>query len=60
MNDFIPSWTYKYDLEKYREEYLDVFNRVLNSGRLLFGKELENFEKNFSEYIGGTSCSWMR
>ena len=52
MNDIIPSWTYKYDLEKYREEYLNVFNRVLNSGRLLFGKELENFEKNFSEYIG--------
>ena len=52
MHEIIPSWTYKYDLEKHRYEYLEVFNRVLNSGRLLFGKELENFEKNFSEYIG--------
>lgn len=52
MNDIIPSWTYKYDLQKYQEEYLNVFKRVLNSGRLLFGKELENFEKNFSKYIG--------
>ncbi len=52
MNNIIPSWTYQYDLNKHREEYLNIFNRVLDSGRLIFGKELENFEKNFSEYIG--------
>tara|TARA_Y100000589_G_scaffold309063_1_gene326165 strand:+ start:58 stop:1161 length:1104 start_codon:yes stop_codon:yes gene_type:complete len=48
----IPSWTYKFDLEKNRNEYIDCINEVFDSGRLLFGKQLENFEKSFSKYIG--------
>ena len=52
MNKFIPSWTYNYDLQNNRKEYLDIFNKVLDSGRLIFGKELENLETNFSKYIG--------
>ena len=52
MNDFIPSWTYQYDLQNNRKEYLEIINRVFDSGRLLFGKELEDLEKNFSKYIG--------
>tara|TARA_Y100000589_G_scaffold327719_1_gene370154 strand:+ start:594 stop:1694 length:1101 start_codon:yes stop_codon:yes gene_type:complete len=52
MNEFIPSWTYYYDLKKNRKEYLEIINKVFDSGRLLFGKELENLERNFSKYIG--------
>ena len=48
----IPSWTYKFDLEIHRNEYIDCINEVFDSGRLLFGKQLDNFEKSFSEYIG--------
>ena len=47
----IPSWTYKYDLEQYRDDYINCINEVFDSGRLLFGKQLENFENLFSEYI---------
>ena len=48
----IPSWTYKYDLEINRDEYINAVNEVFDSGRLLFGKQLKNFEKSFSSYIG--------
>ena len=48
----IASWTYKYDLELYRNEYIKCINEVFDSGRLLFGKQLVNFEKSFAEYIG--------
>ena len=41
MEDFIPSWTYKYDLYENRQHYLDQINKVFNSGRLLFGNELK-------------------
>ena len=59
MNKTIPSWTYKYDLEKNRSQYLEIINKVFNSGRLLFGEELEKFEIEFSDYIGskyGIGC----
>ena len=52
MNESIPSWTCKYDLEQNRESYLTLINEVFDSGRLLLGKQLENFELNFSKYIG--------
>ncbi len=52
MIEFIPSWTYKYDLLSHREEYIKIINKVFDSGRLLFGEQLENLEKNFSNYIG--------
>lgn len=55
----IPSWTYRFDIEKYRDEYIKLINEVFDSGRLLFGKQLENFEKTFSDYIGtkyGVGC----
>ena len=55
----IPSWTYRFDIEKYRDEYIKSINEVFDSGRLLFGKQLENFEEAFSNYIGtkyGVGC----
>ena len=54
MGKIIPSWTYKYDLDLNRKIYLELINKVFDSGRLLFGNELESFEKNFANYIGTT------
>ena len=31
-------------------------NRVLSSGRYVLGKEVSNFENNFSDYIGAKYC----
>ena len=52
MKEIIPSWTCEYDLKKNREIYLKLINEVFDSGRLLLGEQLENFERNFSNYIG--------
>ena len=52
MRNPIPSWTCEYDLKKNRNIYIDLINNVFDSGRLIFGKQLLEFEKNFSEYIG--------
>ena len=52
MNETIPSWTYKYELKENRKSYLELINKVFDSGRLILGKELETFENNFSKYIG--------
>ena len=51
-NEFIPSWTYRYDLDRNRGSYLKLINKVFDSGRLLFGEELLTLERNFSSYIG--------
>lgn len=52
MGEIIPSWTYQYELNENRKTYLELINKVFDSGRLILGNELENFEKNFSKYIG--------
>ena len=51
MGETIPSWTYEYELNENKKTYFDLINKVFDSGRLILGQELENFEKNFSEYI---------
>ena len=59
MPKAIPSWTYEYDLKQNRSIYLKIINQVFDSGRLLFGEQLEKFEIEFSEYIGtkyGIGC----
>lgn len=38
--------------EKYSEEIHEAIDRVIDSGWYLHGKESENFETNFSKYIG--------
>lgn len=48
----IPSWTYKYDLDLFRDEYIKSINEVFDSGKLILGKKLEEFENEFSNYIG--------
>ncbi len=38
--------------ERYQKEYEDKALEVLRSGWYILGKEVENFEKEFAEYVG--------
>lgn len=44
------------DLQKinlqYKDELVETYNRVLNSGWFLLGQELQSFENNYSNYCG--------
>lgn len=41
---------------QYETELIEAFQRVLHSGWYIKGKELELFEKEFSEYCGAKHC----
>ncbi|MFG1525555.1 DegT/DnrJ/EryC1/StrS family aminotransferase [Halobacteriovorax sp. RZ-3] len=41
---------------KYRQELIDAFTDVLDSGWYICGKQLEKFESEFSQYIGSKYC----
>ena len=43
----INFWTYKNELKKYKNIYLDLYKKSLNTGQIFFGNNLEKFEKNF-------------
>lgn len=40
----------------YKNEYDDAVKRVLDSGWYILGKELENFEQKFADYLGIKHC----
>ena len=42
--------------EKYADEYKQAAVRVLDSGWYILGHELEEFEKEFADYIGSHYC----
>ena len=48
----IPSFDYLRGLEEDRVKTLRAIERVLNSGRLILGAELEAFEEEFGAYLG--------
>ena len=41
---------------KYRDEIHEAVLRVVDSGWYLQGKENEQFEKHYAEYIGSKHC----
>ena len=45
----IKFWSYKQELKKYNKKIKSQINKSLNSGQIFFGKELSNFEKNFTK-----------
>ena len=47
----IKPFEYNRDIKKIRKKLSNSFNRVLNSGSLVLGPEVEKFEKNFSKFI---------
>ena len=52
MKKEINVWSYLEEHSNYENDISKIVKKVFNSGRLIFGKELENFEKNFSAWIG--------
>ena len=43
----IKTWTYIKEYRDYRKKILNSIDKTLKSGELFFGKQLEEFEKNF-------------
>ncbi len=43
----IKFWTYKHEYKKYKSNIFKSIKRSLDSGNIFFGREIENFEKNF-------------
>lgn len=56
MNVKVPCNQLYPGYRKYREEYIAVATRVLDSGWYVLGKELESFEKAFAEWLGMKHC----
>lgn len=52
----IPFLDLKNINQQYEKELKDACSRVIDSGYYVLGKELEQFEKNFSEYCGSKYC----
>jgi len=48
----IRNWDYLREYEQQRTAILDCVNRVFSSGRLILGRNVEEFERNFSSYCG--------
>jgi dTDP-4-amino-4,6-dideoxygalactose transaminase len=42
--------------ERYADEYKSAVLRVLDSAWYILGNEVENFEKNYAEYMGSKHC----
>jgi len=56
MNEIIPFLDLKNSNERYREELLNAFTRVLDSGWYVRGSEIGSFEKEFAKYCGSDYC----
>jgi dTDP-4-amino-4,6-dideoxygalactose transaminase len=56
MNKFIPLVDLKAEYEFLKEELLEKIQQTLVSDSFILGKELEEFERRFAEYIGTGYC----
>lgn len=52
-NEPINVWSYLEEYDEKEEDILDIVKNVFNSGKLILGKNVELFEKEFSNFIGG-------
>ena len=52
-NEPINVWSYLEEYEEKEEDILDIVKNVFNSGKLILGKNVELFEKEFSNFISG-------
>tara|TARA_A100000164_G_C21918473_1_gene779430 strand:- start:1194 stop:2303 length:1110 start_codon:yes stop_codon:yes gene_type:complete len=51
-NENINVWSYLEEYKEYDNELFEIISEVFNSGRLILGEKVEQFEKNFSNWIG--------
>lgn len=42
--------------DRYRKEFQDTIDKVLDSGWFILGESVERFEKNFAAYCGVKHC----
>ncbi len=54
MRSFIKNWDYSEEYKKLRKDILRSIDSVFNSGQLILGRRVRNFEKEFSEYCGAS------
>ena len=52
-NNPINVWSYLEEYYQYEDEVLDIVKDVLRSGKLILGPNVTNFEKEFSDWVGG-------
>lgn len=52
MNYKVPFLDFQQINSKYESRLIETFQKVINSGQLILGPELENFESEFSAYCG--------
>ena len=55
-DNYIPANRMDLGYQRYRQEYIDKVQAVLDSGWYILGKEVERFEYEFAEYIGTKYC----
>tara|TARA_B100000941_G_scaffold290244_1_gene271706 strand:- start:975 stop:2081 length:1107 start_codon:yes stop_codon:yes gene_type:complete len=48
----INVWSYLEEYEEYEDEVLEIVSKVFKSGKLILGDNVEQFETNFSKWIG--------
>lgn len=48
----INSFDYLKDIKKDKNKFLNAFKRVLESGNLILGPQVDNFERQFKKFIG--------
>ena len=46
----IKTWSFVEEYKDFRKKILNSIDKTLKSGELFFGKQLEQFEKNFLKY----------
>ena len=52
----VPFFDVKRKLTRFSSELTDAFSRVLSTGDLILGKQVEAFETEFASYLGVSSC----
>src|SRR5436190_24131797 len=55
-NPLVPFVDLKAQYQAIKSEVEAAISRVVESGRYILGPEVENFEKDFAEYVGARFC----
>ena len=56
MNKSIKFLDLKYINLKYKEQFLDTFNGIIERGWYILGNEVDTFEKNYAKFSNTKYC----
>lgn len=51
-NKNINVWSYLEEYEDYKDDLFDIISDVFSSGQLILGEKVQEFEENFSKWVG--------